>query len=379
MDFELSGAQQLLRQRVHDFAVEKIAPGVEARDENELFDRALYDEMGLLGLAGLCYPGDVGGSGGTYLDFILAMEELSKTDDSLASSLSASVFLCQWPIYRYGTEEQKQKYLRPLAEGRQLGAFALTERNAGSDVAGLQTTAVRQGEAYILNGGKFFITNGGEAETYVVFAMTDPAKGSKGISAFILSKGLPGFAFGKREKKMGIRGSVTRELIFENVAVPADCLLGAEGQGFKIAMAALDGGRIGVAAQAVGIGKAALEHAVGYAKERVQFGKPIASQQGLAFMLANMATRLEAAKLLTYQAARAKDEGKPYSKEAAMAKLYASDTAMEITTDAVQIFGGYGFSREYPVERLMRNAKITQIYEGTNQIQNLVIAGALLR
>jgi len=304
---------------------------------------------------------------------------VSKTDDSLASSLSASVFLCQWPISQYGTEDQKQKYLKPLAEGRHLGAFALTERNAGSDVAGMQTTAVRQGGEYILNGGKIFITNGGEAETYVVFAMTDPAKGSKGISAFILPKGLPGFNFGKREKKMGIRGSVTRELIFENVKVPADQLLGAEGQGFKIAMTALDGGRIGVAAQAVGIGQAALDHAIRYAKERVQFGKPIASQQIVAFMLANMATRLEAARLLTYQAAYAKDEGRPFSKEAAMAKSYASDTAMAIATDAVQIFGGYGFSREYPVERLMRNAKITQIYEGTNQIQNIVIASALLR
>lgn len=379
MKFDLSDDQKLLQQRIGDFARNKIAPGVDERDENEFFDRTLYDEMGSLGLTGLCYSRDLGGAGGTYLDFALAVEEVSKTDDSLASSLSASVFLCQWPISQYGTEDQKQKYLKPLAEGRQLGAFALTERNAGSDVAGMKTTAVRQGGEYILNGGKIFITNGGEAETYVVFAMTDPAKGSKGISAFILSKGLPGFNFGKREKKMGIRGSVTRELIFENVKVPADQLLGAEGQGFKIAMTALDGGRIGVAAQAVGIGQAALDHAIRYAKERVQFGKPIASQQIVAFMLANMATRLEAARLLTYQAAYAKDEGRPFSKEAAMAKSYASDTAMAIATDAVQIFGGNGFSREYPVERLMRNAKITQIYEGTNQIQNIVIASALLR
>ncbi len=379
MHFALNDHQQKLQLLVRDFAVRSVAPGVVERDEGEFFSRELYDEAGAMGLAGLCFPAAYGGSGAGYLSFILAAEELSRTDDSLAASLSASVLLCQWPICHYGTEQQKQQYLKPLAEGRRLGAFALTEPNAGTDAAAQQTTAVRTGDDYLLNGSKIFITNGGEAETYVVFAMTAPEKGTRGLSAFLLTKGMPGFTFGKTEKKLGIRGSVTRELLFNEVRIPAENLLGQEGQGFKIAMAALDGGRIGVAAQAVGIGQAALDYAAGYARDRRQFGRPIAENQGISFMLADMATRLEAARLLTYRAAWVRDQGGNCAKEAAMAKLAASDAAMAITTDAVQIFGGYGFSREYPVERLLRNAKITQIYEGTNQVQRMVIASAILR
>lgn len=364
---------------VREFAEQQVAPGAAERDEKEEFSRALYDAMGELGLTGICFPEQYGGAGGDYLSYILAVEELSRADDSVGVTLATSVSLCQWPIFAYGTEEQKQKYLVPLIKGKKLGAFGLTEPNAGTDAASQQTTAVLDGDHYVLNGSKIFITNGGEAEIYVVFAMTDKTKGVKGISAFILEKGMPGFTFGKKEHKMGIRASQTMELIFQDVKVPKENLLGKEGEGFKIAMSTLDGGRIGIAAQALGIAQAALDHAVKYAKERVQFGKPIASNQAIAFMLADMATEIDAARLLTYRAAYAKDQGRPFSKEASMAKMYASDVAMRVTTDAVQIFGGYGYTREYPVERLMRNAKITQIYEGTNQVQRMVISSALLR
>jgi len=332
-----------------------------------------------MGITWIFFPEEYGGAGADGLSYILAVEELSRVDDGLGVTLSASVSLCSWPIFAYGTEEQKQKYLVPLAEGSKLGAFALTEPNAGSDVSALETTAILDGDDYVLNGSKIFITNAGEAEIYVVFAMTDKSRGPRGISAFILEKGMPGFSFGKKEHKMGLKTSQTMELIFQDVRVPKENLLGKEGQGFKIAMATLDGGRIGVAAQAVGIAQAALDHAIKYAKERQQFGKPIAGNQAIAFMLADMATKVDAARLLTYRAATLKDHGATYGKEAAMAKMYASDVAMAVTTDAVQIFGGYGYSREYPVERLMRNAKITQIYEGTNQVQRMVIASAILR
>lgn len=379
MQFGLTEEQKELQKMVREFSMEKIAPSVAERDENEVFSRKLYDEMSQFGLTGICFPKAYGGAGQDYFSFILAMEELSKVDDSLAASLSASVMLCQWPIYHYGTEEQKQKYLKPLVTGKTIGAFALTEPNAGSDASQQQTTAVRQGDYYLLNGHKIFITNGGEGETYIVFAMTAQGKGVKGISAFILEKGMPGFTFGPEIKKMGIHGSVTRELIFKNVKVPMTNLLGKEEQGFKIAMTTLDGGRLGVAAQAMGIGQAALDYGVKYAKERVQFGKPIGANQGISFMIADMATRVDAARLLTYRAVCRKDKGLPYSTEAAMAKMYASDMAMKISIDGVQIFGGYGFSREYPVERLMRNAKITQIYEGTNQVQRMIISSEMLR
>lgn len=379
MQFTLTEEQQMMQKMVREFAEKKVLPGVAERDEKEEFSRELADAMGEMGLNGICFPEEYGGAGSDVLSYILAIEELSRVDDGVGITLSATVSLCAWPIYAYGTEEQKQKYLVPLAEGEKIGAFGLTEPNAGTDAAAQQSVAVLDGDHYILNGSKIFITNAGEAETYIVFAMTDKSKGVKGISAFILEKGMPGFTFGNTEHKMGIHSSLTRELVFQDVRVPVENRLGKEGDGFKIAMSTLDGGRIGVAAQALGIAQAALDHSIKYSKERVQFGKPIASNQAIAFMLADMATKVESARLLVYRAAYLKDQGLPYAKEAAMAKLYASDSAMSVTTDAVQIFGGYGFSREYPVERLMRNAKITQIYEGTNQVQRIVISSALLR
>lgn len=379
MFFELNEEQTMMQKMVREFAEKRVAPEVSKRDEEHFFDRTIADEMGEMGLNGLCFPEKYGGADSDYLSYILAVEELSKVDDGVGVTLSVNVSLCAWPIYAYGTEEQKQKFLRPILEGQHMGAFGLTEPNAGTDAAAQQSTAVLNGDHYILNGSKIFITNGGEAETYVVFAMTDKAKGLKGISAFILEKGMPGFTFGKREHKLGIHSSITMELIFQDVKVPKENLLGKEGEGFKIAMTTLDGGRIGVAAQALGIAQAAVDHAVKYSKERVQFGKPICANQAIAFMLADMHTKVEAARLLVYRAAWLKQQGKSFSKEAAMAKMYTSDIAMEVTTDAVQIFGGYGYISEYPVERLMRNAKITQIYEGTNQVQRMVISGALLR
>ncbi|WP_425059472.1 Acyl-CoA dehydrogenase, short-chain specific [Sporomusa carbonis] len=379
MLFELNEEQKMMQKLVREFAEKTVAPTVAERDEHAVFSREIFDAMGEMGFTGICFPEQYGGAGGDVLSYILAVEELSKVDDGIGITLSATVSLCAWPIYAYGTEEQKQKFLVPLLEGTKMGAFGLTEPNAGTDAAAQQTVAVLDGDHYIINGSKIFITNAGEAETYVIFAMTDKAKGARGISAFILEKGTPGFTFGKKEHKMGIHTSQTMELVFQDVKVPKENLLGKEGDGFKIAMSTLDGGRIGVAAQALGIAQAALDHAVKYSKERVQFGKPIASNQAIAFMLADMATKVEAARLMVYRAAYLKEKGLPYSKEAAMAKMYASDVAMAVTTDAVQIFGGYGYSREYPVERLMRNAKITQIYEGTNQVQRMVVSSAILR
>ncbi|MDF2928870.1 MAG: Acyl-CoA dehydrogenase, short-chain specific [Anaerospora sp.] len=355
MFFQLTEEQKMMQKMVREFAEKEVAPGVAERDEQSIFDRSLADAMGEMGLNGICFPEKYGGADSDYLSYVLAIEELSKVDDGVGITLSATVSLCAWPIYAYGTEEQKEKFLRPILEGTHMGAFGLTEANAGTDAASQQTVAVADGDDYIINGSKIFITNAGEAETYIVFA------------------------FGKKEHKLGIHSSITMELVFQDVRVPKANMLGKEGDGFKIAMTTLDGGRIGVAAQALGIAQAALDHAVKYSKERVQFGKPIASNQAIAFMLADMGTKVEAARLLVYKAAWNKDQGLSYSKEAAMAKLYASDIAMEVTTDAVQIFGGYGYTCEYPVERLMRNAKITQIYEGTNQVQRMVISGALLR
>ncbi len=379
MQFQLTEDQQMVQKLARDFAEKRLAPSVAERDEKEEFSRELFNEMGEMGLTSICFPEAYGGAAGDVLSYILAVEELSKVDDGIGITLSATVSLCAWPIYAYGTEEQKQKYLVPLVEGEKLGAFGLTEPNAGTDAAAQQTVAVADGDDYILNGSKVFITNGGEAETYVVFAMTDKSRGTRGITAFIVEKDMPGFTFGKKEHKMGIHTSLTNELVFQNVRLPKENMLGKVGEGFKIAMSTLDGGRIGVAAQALGIAQGALDHAIRYSKERVQFGKPIAHNQALAFMMADMATKIDAARLLVYRAAYLKDQGLSYSKEAAMAKLYASDIAMEVTTDAVQIFGGYGYSREYPVERLMRNAKITQIYEGTNQVQRMVISGSILK
>ncbi len=380
MIFQLSDEQQMIKKTIREFADNEVAPSAAERDEKEVFDRSIYDKMGELGFTGITFPEDYGGSDMGYIAYAIAVEELSRVCGSTGVTLSAHVSLCSWPIYAFGNEEQKQKYLTPLAEGTKLGAFGLTEPSAGSDASGTKTTAVLDGDEWVLNGSKIFITNGGEAETYVVTAITDKSKGNKGISAFIVEKGTPGFKMGKKEEKMGIRSSPTYELVFEDCRIPKANLLGELGQGFKIALATLDGGRIGIAAQAVGIAQGAYEQALKYAKERVQFGQSIASFQAIQFMLADMAVKIDAARLLTYQAAYLKEQGvKTYGKQAAMAKLFASEACMEITTNAVQIFGGYGYSREYPVERMMRDAKITQIYEGTSEIQRLVISNYILK
>ncbi|WP_312419829.1 acyl-CoA dehydrogenase [Anaerospora hongkongensis] len=379
MEFVLSQEQIDIQKMVKEFAEKSVAPTAAERDEKEYFSREIFDQMGELGLLGIPYPEEYGGVGADFLSYAIAVEEISRVCGSTGIGLSVHTSLCSWPIFQYGTEEQKQKFLRPLAEGTKLGGFGLTEPNAGTDASNGSTIAVRDGDCYIINGTKVFNTNGGEAEIEVIIAATDKAAGLKGMSAFIVEKGTPGFNFGKKEVKMGIRSSVQRELIFENCRIPAANLLGKEGAGFKIAMTTLDGGRIGVAAQSVGLAQGAMEHALKYAKERVQFGKPIASNQSISFMLADMAAKVDAARLLTYRAAYHKSKHLPYAKEAAMAKMFASDAAMSVTTDAVQIFGGYGYSREYPVERFMRDAKITQIYEGTNQAMRMVVSGALLR
>lgn len=380
MNFVLTPDQEAIRKTVQEFAQKRIAPGAAERDEHDIFPRDIYDEMGKLGLMGIPYPEEYGGAGVDFVAYALAVEEISKVDAGIGIGLSVHTSLCSWPIFKYGTEEQKQKYLKPLASGEKMGAFGLTEPNAGTDVGGATTNAVKDGDFWVLNGTKVFNTNGGEAEIEVIFALTNKEAGPfKGMSAFIVEKGTPGLSFGKTEKKMGIRSSVQREVILENCRIPAANLLGKEGEGFKIAMTTLDGGRIGVAAQASGIAFGAIDEAVKYAKQRIQFGKPIIQQQAVSFMLADMATKAEAAMLLTLKAAFNKSEHLPYGKEAAMAKKFASDTAMEVTTNAVQIFGGYGYSREYPVERMMRDAKITQIYEGTNQAQCMVIAGSVCR
>lgn len=373
MHFQLSDEQKMLQKMVRDFAENEVAPTAAERDEEERFDREIFDKMAELGLTGIPWPEEYGGIGSDYISYVIAVEELSRSCASVGVTLSAHVSLASWPIYKYGNEEQKQNFLKRLAEGSALGAYALSEPGAGSDVASMKMTATKDGDDYILNGSKVWITNGGVADIYVVFAKTDTDAKHRGISAFIVEKGTEGFSFGKKEKKLGIRSSPTTELIFEHCRIPKENLLGAEGEGFKIAMTTLDGGRSGIAAQAVGIAQAALDASVEYAKEREQFGKPIAHNQGISFKLADMATDIEAARLLTYQAAWLESEGLPYSKASAMAKLYAGDAAMRHTVEAVQIFGGYGYTKDYPVERFMRDAKITQIYEGTNEIQRLVI------
>jgi alkylation response protein AidB-like acyl-CoA dehydrogenase len=377
--FELTEDQKRIQNMVREFAQKEVAPGVRERDEKQFFDRALINKIGALGINGIMYPKEYGGSGGDYLSYLLALEELCKVDDAVGMAISVNASLYSYPVFTYGTEEQKQKYLRPVAEGTHMGSFALTEPSAGTDAAAQQTTAVLQGDHYLLNGSKMFITNSGEdgSEFYVVFAMT--GTGLKGISAFMVEKGTPGLIFGRKLDKMGLHATQVMELFFENMKVPKENLLGKEGDGFKIAMSTLDGGRIGIGAQTMGVAQAALDACIKYSKERIQFGKPIANNQVIAFMMADMATAIEAGRLLMYHAAKLKMAGKPYAKEAAMTKMFTSDAAMKITTDAVQIFGGYGYMREYPLERLMRNVKITQIYEGTNQVQRMVISGAILR
>lgn len=374
MQFKLTEEHEMIRKMVRDFAKNEVAPTAAERDEEERFDREIFDKMAELGLTGIPWPEEYGGIGSDYLAYCIAVEELSRVCASTGVTLSAHTSLAGWPIYKFGSEEQKQKYLRPMAQGEKIGAYGLTEPGSGSDAGGMRTTARLEGDHYVLNGSKIFITNGGIADIYVVFAITDASQKHKGQTAFIVEKDFPGFSVGKKEKKLGIRSSPTTEIIFEECKVPVENVLGEVGEGFKVAMMTLDGGRNGIAAQAVGIAQGALDASIDYAKERVQFGKPIAAQQGIGFKLADMATSIEAARLLTYQAAWLESVGLPYGKESAMSKLFAGDTAMKVTTEAVQIFGGYGYTKDYPVERYMRDAKITQIYEGTQEIQRLVIS-----
>ncbi|NMH70625.1 acyl-CoA dehydrogenase [Bacillus sp. RO3] len=374
MNFKLSEEHEMIRKMVRDFARNEVAPTAAERDEEERFDMDLFKKMAELGLTGIPWPEEYGGIGSDYLAYCIAVEELSRVCASIGVTLSAHTSLAGWPVYKFGTEEQKQKYLRPMAQGEKIGAYGLTEPGSGSDAGGMKTTARLEGDHYVLNGSKIFITNGGIADTYIVFALTDPSQRQRGTSAFIVEKEFEGFSVGKKEKKLGIRSSPTTEIVFEDCKVPKENMLGKEGDGFKIAMMTLDGGRNGIAAQAVGIAQGALDASVEYAKEREQFGKPIAANQGISFKIADMATSIEASRLLTYQAAWLESEGLPYGKESAMSKLMAGDTAMKVTTEAVQIFGGYGYTKDYPVERYMRDAKITQIYEGTQEIQRLVIS-----
>lgn len=379
MNFDLTEDHIMMRKMVRDFAEKECGPGAGERDETEEFSVEIWKKAGALGLAGITFPEEYGGVGADYISYAITVEELSRVDAAVGVTISAHASLCCNPIAMFGTEAQKIKYLIPLASGEKLGAFGLTEPMAGSDASGTRTTAVRDGNDYILNGSKIFITNAYYADVYVVTAQMDKSKGNKGIAAFILEKGMPGFSFGKKEKKMGIRSSATYELVFEDVRVPAENLLGAEGQGFKIAMQTLDFGRIGIASQALGIAQGAYEQALKYTKEREQFGKPISSFQNTAFKLADMATQIEAARLLIYQSAYLASQHRPVGKASAMAKLFASETAMAVTTMAVQLHGGYGYTRDYPVERMMRDAKITEIYEGTSEIQRIVISSFILK
>ena len=389
MDFSLDKKHEMARTLFRDFAENEVKPLAQEVDETEVFPQGTVDKMAKFGFMGIPVPKEYGGQGCDPLTYVMCVEELSKVCGTTGVIVSAHTSLCIDPIMTYGTEEQKQKYVKPLATGEKLGAFALTEPGAGTDAQGAQTKAVLDGDEWVLNGSKCFITNGKVADVYIVIAITSVTEDKRGrkkknFSAFIVDKGAPGFSFGTKEKKMGIRGSSTYELIFEDCRIPKENLLGPEGKGFPIAMHTLDGGRIGIAAQALGIAEGALETTVAYVKERKQFGRSIAAQQNTQFQLADMATKVEAAKSLVYKAALKKQEFADgakvsYSVEAAMAKLYAAEVAMEVTTKAVQLHGGYGYIREYDVERMMRDAKITEIYEGTSEVQRMVISGNLLK
>jgi len=379
VNFSLTREEEMLKKVIRDFAEKEVQPLAAEIDKTERFPSETVAKMGRYNILGIPFPKEYGGAGGNEVAYAIAVEELSRVCGTTGVICSAHTSLACWPIYKFGTEDQRQKYLVPMAEGKLLGAFGLTEPNAGTDAGGQETIAVLEGDSYILNGTKIFITNGGHSDVYIIFAMTDKSKGTKGISAFIVEKDYPGFKIGKKEEKMGIRASATTELIFENCKIPKENLLGKEGKGFGIAMATLDGGRIGIAAQALGIAQGALDESVKYIKERKQFGKAIGQFQGIQWMIADMATRVEAARWMVYNAAYRKASGQDYSREAAMAKLFASETAMEVTTKAVQLHGGYGYTRDYPVERMMRDAKITEIYEGTSQVQKMVIAANLIR
>ena len=379
MDFSTTKTQQLFLQMIREFAEKEVKPLAAEIDDEERFPAETVEKMARLGIMGIPVPKEYGGAGGDNVLYTMAVEELSRVCATTGVVVSAHTSLCCAPIMEHGTEEQKRKYLPKLASGEWIGAFGLTEPNAGTDASAQQTTAVREGDHYVLNGNKIFITNASAANVFIIMAMTDKSQGTRGISAFIVERDFPGFFVGKKEKKLGIRGSATCELIMENCIVPAENLLGKEGKGFSIAMKTLDGGRIGIASQALGIAQGAMDETVKYTKERKQFGKPIAKFQNTQFQMADLETRIQAARLLVRRAAWKKDRKEPYSADAAMAKLFAAETAMDMTTKAVQFHGGYGYTREYPVERMMRDAKITEIYEGTSEVQRMVIAGQLFK
>jgi butyryl-CoA dehydrogenase len=379
MDFELTDEQQLIRDAVREFAETEVAPIAAELDRDHRFPYELLPRMAELNLMGMPYPEKVGGAGADYVSYAIVIEEIARACASTSVIVAGHTSLATWPIFQFGSQAQKDRYLPDMASGRRLGAFALTEPGAGTDAAAGTTTAVMHADRYALNGSKIFITNAPYAEVYIVFAKTDPARGARGMSAFIVEKDTPGLSVGEAEHKLGIRGSSTPPLYFADCRVPKDALLGQEGEGFKIAMQTLDGGRISIAAQAVGIAQAALDASVAYAKERVQFGKPIAALQAIQWMIADMATQLDAARLLTYRAAWCKDNGRPYSTEGAMAKLFAAETATRVADRAIQIHGGYGYTESYPVERNYRDAKITELYEGTSEVQRMVISRSYLR
>ncbi len=379
MDFELTDEQQLIRDAVREFAEAEIVPIAAEIDRDHRFPAELLPKLAEMNLMGMTFPEKEGGAGADYVSYVIAVEEISRACASTGIIMSSHNSLATWPIYTFGTRAQKDQYMHDMTSGRRLGAFALTEPAAGTDAAAGTTTATPTADGYAINGSKMFISNAPHAEVYIVFAKTDPDRGTRGISAFIVEKDTPGFAVGEAEHKMGIRGSSTPPLYFTDCRVPKEALLGEEGEGFKIAMATLDGGRIGVSAQALGIAQAALEASVDYAKERVQFGKPIANLQANQWMIADSALEVDAARLLVYRAAACVASGRPYSTEGAMAKLFASETATRVAGRAIQIHGGYGYTEAYPVERNYRDAKITELYEGTSEVQRMVIARNALR
>ena len=378
MNFSLTKEQEFVRKMVRDFAETEVEPLAAEIDAEHRFPEETVAKMAKYGLLGVPFPTEYGGAGGDHISYAITVEELSKKCASTGVICSAHTSLCCWPIFNWGTEEQRQKYLPDLLSGRKLGAFGLTEPNAGTDASGQQTRAEKDGDYYVLNGAKVFITNGGYAETFVVMAMTDKSKGNHGISAFIVEKGDEGFSIGKTEDKMGICASSTTELIFQNCRIPADRLLGEEGQGFKVAMSTLDGGRIGIASQALGIAQGALDVTVEYMKARKQFGKSLSKFQALQFMVDELAKEIDAERIMVYRAADMKHKHLAYGPAAAMAKYFAAETAMHVTTKCVQLHGGYGYTKDYPVERMMRDAKITEIYEGTTEVQKMVIAASVL-
>lgn len=379
MDFQLDDKRLALQKAVREFAEKELLPGVRERDETSTFPVDAYKKMGEMGLIGLPYPKEYGGQGGDYLDYAIAVEEIAKVDGSVAISYSVSTSLYGGSVSNSASEEQKREFLPPVLSGQSFGAFGLTEPNAGSDAGGCITTATREGDHYILNGAKCFNTNGPLADYFAVYALTQPEKKAKGLSCFLVKKRTPGFSIGKIEDKMGIRAAQVSELIFDNCKIPAENLMGEEGQGFKVAMKTLDGGRIGVAAQGLGLAEGAFEIARKYLMQREQFGKPLYKNQYIAFKMVELECQIEQARLMLYKAALDKSEGRPYTLSAAKAKLLCTDAAMHVTTEAVQMLGGNGYMKDYHVERMMRDAKITQIYEGTNEIQKLVISGQLFR